>query len=72
MVAVPAVVAPRRPWRLPLIAALALAFASLALISGVAYIAVLTGATTRAEFHAHSIAHILEDVASLPFVLRQD
>ena len=49
MVAVPAVVVPRRPWRLPLIAALALAFASLALISGVAYIAVLTGATGTAE-----------------------
>ena len=41
--------APRRPWRLPLIAALALAFASLALISGIAYIAVLTGASGTAE-----------------------
>lgn len=40
--------------------------------ANVPFIAVLTGATTRAEFHAHSIAHILEDVASLPFVLRQD
>lgn len=40
---------PRRPWRLPLIAALALAFVSLALISGIAYIAVLTGATGTAE-----------------------
>ncbi len=47
MVTVPVVT--RRPWRLPLIAALALAFASLALISGVAYIAVLTGATGTAE-----------------------
>jgi class 3 adenylate cyclase len=35
--------------RLPLIAALALAFASLALISGVAYIVVLSGATGTAE-----------------------
>ncbi|MBN9089785.1 MAG: hypothetical protein J0J01_22975 [Reyranella sp.] len=35
--------------RLPLIVALALAFASLALISGIAYIAVLTGATGTAE-----------------------
>jgi adenylate cyclase len=43
------VAALRRPWRLPLIAALALAFVSLALISGVAYIAVLTGATGTAE-----------------------
>ncbi len=40
---------PRRPLRLPLIAALALAFASLALISGVAYIVVLAGATGTAE-----------------------
>ena len=39
----------RRPWRLPLIAALALAFTSLTLISGIAYIVVLTGATTTAE-----------------------
>src|SRR5204862_2769449 len=39
----------RRPLRLPLIAALALAFASLALISGVAYIVVLAGATGTAE-----------------------
>ncbi len=39
----------RRPWRLPLITALALAFVSLALISGVAYIAVLAGATGTAE-----------------------
>ena len=39
----------RRRWRLPLIAALALAFTSLALISGIAYIVVLTGATTTAE-----------------------
>ncbi|MBI3197093.1 MAG: hypothetical protein HYZ40_06225 [Rhodospirillales bacterium] len=45
----PAAAMPRRPWRLPLIAALALAFASLALISGIAYIAVLTGATGTAE-----------------------
>ena len=42
-------VVPRRLLRLPLIAALALAFVSLALISGVAYIAVLAGATGTAE-----------------------
>ena len=40
---------PRRPFRLPLIAALALAFVSLALISGIAYIVVLAGATATAE-----------------------
>ena len=40
---------PRGPLRLPLIAALALAFASLALISGIAYIVVLAGATGTAE-----------------------
>ncbi len=40
---------PRGPFRLPLIAALALAFASLALISGLAYIVVLAGATGTAE-----------------------
>jgi adenylate cyclase len=39
----------RRPWRVPLIAALALAFGSLALISGAAYIAVLAGATGTTE-----------------------
>jgi adenylate cyclase len=39
----------RRLIRLPLIGALALAFASLALISGVAYIVVLAGATGTAE-----------------------
>ncbi len=39
----------RRPWRLPLITALALAFVSLALISGIAYIAVLAGASGTAE-----------------------
>ncbi len=39
----------RRRLRLPLIAALALAFVSLALISGVAYIVVLAGATNTAE-----------------------
>jgi class 3 adenylate cyclase len=39
----------RRPWRIPLIAALALAFVSLALISGIAYIVVLAGATVTAE-----------------------
>lgn len=39
----------RGPFRLPLIAALALAFASLALISGIAYIVVLAGATGTAE-----------------------
>jgi adenylate cyclase len=44
-----AVAPTRRPFRLPLIAALALAFASLALISGVAYIVVLAGATGTAE-----------------------
>jgi adenylate cyclase len=44
-----AVAAPRDPVRLPLIAALALAFASLALISGIAYIVVLAGATGTAE-----------------------
>jgi class 3 adenylate cyclase len=41
--------AQRRPIRLPLIAALALAFISLALISGIAYIVVLAGASTTAE-----------------------
>jgi class 3 adenylate cyclase len=41
--------APRAPIRLPLIGALALAFASLALISGIAYIVVLAGATGTAE-----------------------
>jgi adenylate cyclase len=46
----PTIVAPARgPFRLPLIAALALAFASLALISGIAYIVVLAGATGTAE-----------------------
>src|SRR5438552_3001163 len=35
--------------RLPLIVALALAFAALALISGIAYIAVLTGANSTTE-----------------------
>lgn len=39
----------RLPWRLPLIAALALAFVSLTFISGIAYIAVLAGATGTAE-----------------------
>jgi adenylate cyclase len=39
----------RRRLRLPLIAALALAFVSLALISGIAYIVVLAGATNTAE-----------------------
>jgi adenylate cyclase len=39
----------RRRFRLPLIVALALAFGSLALTSGVAYIAVLAGATGTAE-----------------------
>ncbi|HTR86298.1 MAG TPA: hypothetical protein VMI56_17585, partial [Reyranella sp.] len=39
----------RGPWRLPLIAALALAFVSLALISAAAYIAILTGATGATE-----------------------
>src|SRR5690242_21060920 len=38
-----------QPWRVPLIAALALAFGSLALISGAAYIAVLAGATGTTE-----------------------
>ncbi len=40
---------PRRLWRLPLIAALALAFVSLALISGIAYIAVLAAARGTPE-----------------------
>jgi adenylate cyclase len=40
---------PPRPWRIPLIAALALAFGSLALISAVAYIAVLAGAAGTTE-----------------------
>ena len=44
-----AAAAVRRPWRLPLVAALALAFVSLSLISGVAYIVVLAGATGTAE-----------------------
>ena len=39
----------RRQWRLPLVAALALAFVSLSLISGIAYIVVLAGATNTAE-----------------------
>ena len=39
----------RQRLRLPLIAALALAFVSLSLISGIAYIAVLAGATNTAE-----------------------
>ena len=39
----------RRPLRLPLIAALALAFISLALISGIAYIFVLAGASSTAD-----------------------
>lgn len=37
------------PWRMPLLMALTLAFVSLALISGVAYIAVLSGATGTTE-----------------------
>ena len=41
----PAKAALRRHWRLPLVAALALAFVSLSLISGIAYIVVLAGAT---------------------------
>jgi class 3 adenylate cyclase len=45
----PSVGALRRPLRLPLIVALALAFISLALISGIAYIVVLAGATNTAE-----------------------
>jgi class 3 adenylate cyclase len=40
---------PRRPLRVPLIAALALAFVSLALISGIAYIVVLADANPIAE-----------------------
>lgn len=39
----------KKPWRLPLVAALALAFVSLALISGIAYIVVLAGAAGTAE-----------------------
>jgi class 3 adenylate cyclase len=42
-------VAVQRRLRLPLIAALALAFVSLALISGIAYIVVLAGATNTAQ-----------------------
>ena len=42
----------RRRLRLPLIAALALAFISLSLISGIAYIVVLAGATNTAETFA--------------------
>lgn len=45
----PTAVPERQRLRLPLIAALALAFVSLALISGVAYIIVLAGATGTAE-----------------------
>jgi adenylate cyclase len=41
--------APRKPWRLPLVAALALAFTALTVMSGVAYIIVLAGATGTAE-----------------------
>jgi class 3 adenylate cyclase len=41
--------AARQPLRLPLIGALALAFVSLAVISGIAYIVVLAGATGTAE-----------------------
>jgi class 3 adenylate cyclase len=40
---------PKRPWRLPLFAWLALAFVSLAVVSGAAYLIVLTGATGTAE-----------------------
>jgi adenylate cyclase len=40
---------PSRPWRIPLIAALALAFGSFALISAIAYIAVLAGAAGTTE-----------------------
>jgi adenylate cyclase len=39
----------RRPWRIPLVAALALAFVSLAVVSGAAFIIVLSGATGTAE-----------------------
>jgi adenylate cyclase len=39
----------RGPWRMPLLMALTLAFVSLALISGIAYIAVLSGATGTTE-----------------------
>jgi class 3 adenylate cyclase len=48
----PAAVQPaavRRPWRLPLVWTLALAFVSLELVSGAAYIIVLAGATGTAE-----------------------
>jgi hypothetical protein len=41
----------RKRLRLPLIAALALAFVSLSLISGIAYIVVLAGATTPPKLH---------------------
>jgi adenylate cyclase len=49
VVEAPQIVVPRRRWRMPLIAALGLAFVSLALISGVAYVVVLAGATGTAE-----------------------
>jgi adenylate cyclase len=39
----------RRPWRVPLVTALAVAFVSLAVVSGAAYIIVLAGATGTAE-----------------------
>jgi adenylate cyclase len=47
--AAPESVASRRPWRVPLVAALAFAFISLAVVSGAAYIIVLAGATGTAE-----------------------
>ncbi|MEI9901888.1 MAG: adenylate/guanylate cyclase domain-containing protein [Hyphomicrobium sp.] len=45
----PAAPVVRQPWRIPLIAALALAFGSFALISAIAYIAVLAGAAGTTE-----------------------
>ena len=48
-VAVPVAVVPRRRVRVPMVLALALAFGSLALISALAYFAVLAGATDTTE-----------------------
>jgi class 3 adenylate cyclase len=53
--------AAKGPLRLPLIGALALAFVSLALISGIAYIVVLAGATGTAErLQADRAARVVE------------
>ena len=56
----------RQPWRIPLIAALALAFGSLALISGIAYVAVLAGATgTTERFVVDRVSRVIEAQESL-------